>query len=106
MPGDMAHVNSRLEELWAIVSAIPPGQVRGYGEVGRELTHPVSGLLIGRWMAQAPEGVPWWRVVGADGSIKTFKRGPEHGIRQRKLLEDEGVGFVGDAVNPESWFQG
>lgn len=76
MPGDMAHVNSRLEELWAIVSAIPPGQVRGYGEVGRELTHPVSGLLIGRWMAQAPEGVPWWRVVGADGSIKTFKRGP------------------------------
>ncbi len=84
--------------------SIPSGKVTGYGRVGQMLDRPVSGLLVGRWMASAPEDVPWWRVIGADGTIKTFKRGPEHGLRQRSLLEREGVEFDGDRVAPGFWF--
>ncbi len=93
-------LNTRLEELWTLVQAIPPGRVVGYGQLGKELTNPVSGLLVGKWMAMAPEGVPWWRVVGGDGSLKTAKRGPEFGKAQQKLLEDEGVEFDGEVIPP------
>ena len=96
-------MKSNLEALAEIVNAIPNGRVRGYGEVGRDLPNPVSGLLVGRWMGQLFENVPWWRVIGADGSIKTFKRGPEHGLRQRQLLEQEGIVFDGDLV-PKRFF--
>ena len=92
-----------LAALIAIVNAIPPGRVRGYGAVGRDMPNPVSGLLIGRWMAHVNDEVPWWRVIGADGSIKTFKRGPEHGLRQRQLLEGEGIIFDGEVV-PHRYF--
>ena len=92
-----------LAALIAIVNAIPPGRVRGYGAVGRDMPNPVSGLLIGRWMSQLSDEVPWWRVIGADGSIKTFKRGPEHGLRQRQLLEGEGIIFDGEVV-PHRYF--
>ncbi len=97
-------VSGRLENLWEIVRSISSGKVMGYGRVGQMLERPVSGLLVGRWMASAPEDVPWWRVIGADGTIKTFKRGPEHGLRQRKLLEEEGIEFEDERV-PERFFQ-
>lgn len=86
-------MQSRLEELFALVRQIPPGRVSYYGRIGRLLTQPVSGLLVGKWMGCSEPDVPWWRVVGRDGTIKTFKRGPEAGLKQRMLLEQEGVTF-------------
>ncbi|MBL8059388.1 MAG: MGMT family protein [Chthonomonas sp.] len=96
-------MKSNLEALAEVVRAIPHGRVRGYGEIGQEMPNPVSGLLIGRWMGQIFDDVPWWRVIGADGSIKTFKRGPEHGMRQRQLLEQEGIEFC-DGMVPKRFF--
>jgi len=40
-------------------------------------------------MAKCPDDVPWWRVVNAQGKIS---RRP-NALRQRELLEDEGVIF-------------
>ncbi len=93
----MALKNAR-EELYDLVREIPAGKVAGYGQLGKMLNTPVSGLIVGKWMATAPPDVPWQRVIGADGSIKTFGRGPEFGLEQRRLLEDEGVEFTGECA--------
>ncbi len=90
--------SSRLASLWELVRTIPFGRVASYGAVGRALDRPVSGLLVGKWMTGAPADVPWWRVVGADGALPIARRGPEFALRQRTLLEAEGVRFEGDRV--------
>lgn len=86
------------EELYALVRQIPKGRCAGYGALGRFLRNPVSGYVVGRWMASAPEGIPWWRVVAKDGTLVVARRDPELGIRQRSLLVKEGVPFDEDQV--------
>ncbi len=81
---------NRLEELWQLVRDIPRGEVRTYGQLGRELQNPTSGRIVGRWMAQAPDDVPWWRVVAANGVLATWKRDPRLGQLQAQLLQQEG----------------
>jgi methylated-DNA-protein-cysteine methyltransferase-like protein len=87
-----------LEELWGIVRSIPAGKCAGYGSVAHELENPVSGYTVGRWMAGAPAGVPWWRVVSKDGSLAIAKRDPAMAVEQKNLLRREGVAFEGDRV--------
>jgi methylated-DNA-protein-cysteine methyltransferase related protein len=88
----------QLEKLWSLVAEIPAGRCTTYGRLGRALDPPVSGLLVGRWMAQSPPGVPWWRVVARDGRIAIARRGPEWGAEQRDRLAAEGVPFDGERV--------
>jgi methylated-DNA-protein-cysteine methyltransferase-like protein len=87
-----------LEEVWRVVKTIPRGRVASYGEVGRRLRHPASGFLVGRWMAQAPAGVPWWRVIAKTGEIVTSKRSPHLAAEQERRLRAEGVPFVAPGV--------
>ena len=68
--------------------AIPPGFVRSYGDVS-----PGAPRFAGSVLAACHDaGVPWHRVVRADGSLAK-------GARQRALLDAEGVPFRGDRVN-------
>lgn len=87
-----------LDELWKIVRSIPKGKVMAYGDVGRSLRYPVSGFQVGRWMARAPEGVPWWRVVSRTGQLPIAKRGEGLASEQFARLQQEGVPFVGDRM--------
>jgi|SRR5579862_34243 len=87
------------EELYDLVRSIPAGKVAAYGMLGSALRNRVSGIVVGRWMAQCPDGVPWWRVVAKNGALPIEKRSPYLGADQRKLLESEGVRFVGERVN-------
>ena len=48
--------------------------------------------MTGAVLAAGGEGVPWWRVVRADGSLS-------QGERQRALLDAEGVPFRGARVD-------
>jgi methylated-DNA-protein-cysteine methyltransferase related protein len=89
---------SAKDELFELVRRIPAGRCAAYGALGRALPHPVSGYLVGRWMASAPEGVPWWRVVSKDGTLVIARRDPALGQRQRRLLESEGIPFEGENV--------
>jgi len=98
-------MSERLDELWTIVRSIPRGHVASYGAVGRALRNPVSGLVAGKWMANAPEGVPWWRVVAASGELVIAKRNPDWGKIQRDMLEQEGVAFNGDLVKRDAFVQ-
>jgi methylated-DNA-protein-cysteine methyltransferase-like protein len=46
---------------------------------------------VGGAMAACPDNVPWQRVVNAQGKISLRKGGGF--LRQRELLEEEGVKF-------------
>lgn len=65
-----------------------------YGEVGARLKNSMSGRMVGRWMAQAPDGVPWWRVVAKDGHLPIAKRGPRYASEQETRLKKERVPFL------------
>ena len=71
----------------ARIREIPPGFVRTYGDLS-----PGAPRLTGAVLAAADDrGLPWHRVVRADGSLAK-------GERQRRLLEREGVPFSGERV--------
>lgn len=89
----------KFQQLWDVVATIPKGAVASYGDVGRELDPPVSGLITGRWMASLPEEYPWWRVAASSGVLVIGKRDPALAMLQRQRLESEGVEFVGDRVD-------
>lgn len=88
-----------LEELWSLVASIPRGKVTSYGDLGRALSQPASGYQVGRWMAQCPEQLPWWRVVSKTGNLPLSKRSPGAAIEQRAILEREGVEFLEGQVD-------
>ena len=77
---------SRMERIVARIEAIPEGFVRTYGDIDRR-----APRLVGRVLA-ASHGLPWHRVVRADGSLA-------QGARQRELLLQEGVPMLGDRVD-------
>jgi len=78
------------------VRQIPRGRVVTYGQLARALRLPGGGRTAGRAMAACPPGVPWHRVLGADGRLMT--REP-YSSYQRQLLAREGVEFLGSRVN-------
>jgi methylated-DNA-protein-cysteine methyltransferase related protein len=88
-------VPARLRErIFAAVRAVPRGGVVSYGDVARACgTIPI---VVGKALAHSIDGVPWQRVVGQDGTLRTARRGAEFAARQRALLEAEGVAFAGD----------
>jgi len=89
------------EQVRAIVSSIPSGQVLAYGQVGARCEPPLSGYICGRILHHALEDVPWWRVVAKDGHLPIEKRAAEMAQKQRALLEAEGVAFINDCVAPQ-----
>ena len=80
-----------LDELWLVVRRIPEGRAASYGEIGRALSYPASGYMVGRWMANCPQDIPWWRVVAKDGRLLLAKRSPELAMEQERRLIAEGV---------------
>ena len=68
-----------------VIEAIPAGQVRSYGEVAA-IAGIRSPRLVGRYLAETTDRLPWHRVVRAD---RTFA--PHLAARQARLLRAEGV---------------
>ena len=59
------------EQVHKLVGTVPPGSVTTYGDIGAALGSSTVARHVGYAMAALPEGhgVPWWRVVRADGSL-------------------------------------
>lgn len=55
-----------VEAVLETVEAIPPGRVLSYGDVA-ELVGRGGPRQVGRVLSQWGGGVPWWRVLRADG---------------------------------------
>ncbi|MGZ4462259.1 MAG: MGMT family protein [Gaiellaceae bacterium] len=77
---------SRRARILERVRTIPEGFVRTYGDID-----PGAPRFVGRVLATA-DGVPWHRVVRADGSLPM-------GAEQRRLLLREGVPMRGERVD-------
>jgi methylated-DNA-protein-cysteine methyltransferase-like protein len=78
----------RAEAVLERVRAVPEGFVRTYGDVS-----PGAPRFAGTVLFQCDDpGVPWYRIVRADGSLAK-------GRRQRRLLMAEGVPFRGERVD-------
>jgi methylated-DNA-protein-cysteine methyltransferase-like protein len=85
---DNTRVTSRAEAVLARIRDTPPGFVRAYGDVS-----PGAPRFAGTVLATCEDaGVPWHRIVRADGSLAK-------GERQRALLAAEGVPFNGARVD-------
>jgi methylated-DNA-protein-cysteine methyltransferase-like protein len=82
----------RYEAIYAVVATIPAGRVATYGQVAGAAGLPGRARLVGRALKSLPEHspVPWYRVVGSGGRIRTGA-GPDGELLQALLLEDEGV---------------
>jgi len=81
-----------VEQVYARVRRVPAGRVVSYGQIAVQLP-ALTARQVGRWMAFAPDDVPWWRVVGADGTLRIARRDPMLAKLQRAHLEAEGVSF-------------
>lgn len=92
------------DELFELVAAIPRGKVASYGALGRSLPNPVPAIMVGRWMAQAPDNLPWWRVVGSDGSLPLAKHNPALALIQEEKLLSEGVMMEDHTVKGKDHF--
>lgn len=75
--------------VWAILTAIPYGHTRTYGDIARELGR-TSARAVGSAVGRNPISilVPCHRVVGAGGSLTGYAGGVE---RKTALLRLEGA---------------
>ena len=74
-------------EILERVRAIPHGRVAAYSDITPHAPRQAGQVLS----ASFEPGLPWHRVVRADGSLAK-------GARQRRLLVAEGVPFRGERV--------
>jgi methylated-DNA-[protein]-cysteine S-methyltransferase len=74
--------------VWQLISAIPYGATRTYGDLARDLGDRTLAQAVGAACGRnpLPVVVPCHRVVGADGSLVGFGGGLE---RKRFLLDLE-----------------
>ncbi len=80
-------------QVFTLARQVPAGRVLSYGALGARCEPPISGYVCGRIMNNVGDDVPWWRIVAKDGSLPIAKRNPNLTLRQRELLEQEGVQF-------------
>jgi alkylated DNA nucleotide flippase Atl1 len=80
------------ELVLAVVERIPPGRVMTYGDIA-EYVGRGGPRQVGTVMSRSGAGVPWWRVIRADGH-------PVRGLEDRALdrLAAEGCAISGDRV--------
>lgn len=90
--------------VYNFVSKIPKGKVTTYGYIGKKINSKAY-RAIGQILHRNPNWpqVPCHRVVMKDGSLA-----PNFGIggveNQKKLLDKEGVKFIGDKVDMNQYF--
>ena len=97
------------EQVWQLIRQVPYGMVVTYGQIAQMLPLPggvdpqdyksFGPRWVGEAMAACPGGVPWQRVINAQGKISA-RPGAD---RQRPLLEEEGILFVKDKVNLKTY---
>lgn len=82
-----------------VVASLAVAEVVSYGEVARRAGRRGAARAVGAFLAEHGAGLPWWRVVRADGSLAVHK--PRE---QARRLRAEGVevvaGRVLDALPP------
>jgi methylated-DNA-protein-cysteine methyltransferase-like protein len=78
-----------------VVRDLRRGEVVSYGEVGRRAGYPRAARAVGNVLAVS-HGLPWWRVVRANGDLAAHGR-----LEQARRLRREGVTVRDGAVKAQ-----
>lgn len=81
--------------MLAQVRRVPRGKVATYGDIAYAAGFPGAARQVA-WALHGSRGVPWHRILGADGKILLPG---EAGFEQRMRLQTEGVRFLGLRVD-------
>lgn len=86
------HAAGRRQALYQTLALVPAGQVVGYGQLAELAGLGRAARWVGRILAQLPAdtGLPWHRVVAADGRL-SLPAGSPAGDEQRARLRAEGL---------------
>lgn len=86
--------------VYDVVRRIPRGRVATYGQVAALAGLPRHARLVGYALHALPEGrgLPWHRVVNAQGRMSPRSDGLGHDTLQRLMLEREGVRFSAEGA--------
>ncbi|WP_203338374.1 MGMT family protein [Nocardioides limicola] len=84
------------EAVLSLVEQIPPGRVMTYGVIAAHLGRG-GPRGVGGVMARAGHGVPWWRVVRANGTLP-----PHLMIDAQEHWHVEGVPLVRGVVDVDA----
>jgi alkylated DNA nucleotide flippase Atl1 len=93
-------VDDFAEEVLDLVDRIPPGKVMSYGAIAEYLGHG-GPRQVGAVMSHHGGGVPWHRVVAANGRVV-----PGHEKEALRRLKAEGTPLRGERVDMRAaaWF--
>ena len=79
------------ERIYQVIEQVPYGKVATYGDIAAIVGGGCDARTVGYALNEIPserEGtLPWQRIINREGGIST------RGLRQRQLLESEGVLF-------------
>lgn len=91
------------QTIWHTVAAIPFGKVASYGDIALRSGYPGYARFVGHTLKNLPDDslLPWHRVIKANGTL-AFPAGSAAYLRQKALLEAEGVQFANNRVNLKS----
>ncbi|AWN17394.1 MGMT family protein [Salinisphaera sp. LB1] len=93
MPSPLSH-----GRIFAVVRRIPPGRVATYGQIARRVGRPRAARQIGYALHRCPPGLPWHRVINAQGRI-SLPADSTAALTQRRRLIEEGVIFVDGRID-------
>lgn len=86
----------RDQSIRRAIRSIPKGKVSTYGQVAAAAGYPLYHRLVAKLLRNCGDALPWHRVLGAGGEIKTPL---DAAYEQRLRLEMEGVKFKGKRVD-------
>ena len=83
------------QKVEAAIKALTAGEVVSYGEIAEQAGFPGAARAVGGILRDASPGLPWWRVIAADGRLVS-----PSAKEQAKRLRAEGVRVADGRVRP------
>lgn len=93
------------KKVIALIRKIPKGRVASYSQIAKLADRPSSTRAV-VWILHScskTHSLPWHRVLNAKGKIG-FSAASRHFREQKRLLKNEGVGFLeNDQIDLKSY---
>ncbi|HEU4915225.1 MAG TPA: MGMT family protein [Acidimicrobiia bacterium] len=79
------------DAVLGVITTLRQGEVVTYGEVADQAGFPGAARAVGTVLRTCDGEVPWWRVVGAGGQIRTpIEEGQADRLRAEGVLVIDG----------------
>lgn len=88
------------KEVLKLIKSVPRGKVVTYGDIARLAGHSRGARGVG-WLLHSctiSHNLPWQRVLKS-GGVLSFPDGSPHYLRQKELLEKEGIVIINGRVD-------